>query len=404
MTDELLEIPLIISVDDHVMEPPDLWTARLPSKFGSRIPHLERAKSTISWHDGHYKFERSEDGEWCDWWVFDDYQFPISALFHGAGIKDVANAPSTFDEMRPSVWVQDDRIAAMARDHVDASLQFPNTLPRFAGQAFAERKDKEFALLALRAYNDWLIDEWCAGAGYGRLLPVAVVPFWDAELSAEEIRRVAAKGCHAITFPENPYPLGFPALHSRSWDPVFQACSEMESTLCMHIGSSSKMTSTSPESPFIISSTLTFSNAMGSVLDFIFSGIVDRYPTLKLAFSEGQIGWMPYLFERADKLWAERGNNNFGTDLPRPPSSYIPGRIYGCLFDDEVGLQNRHLVGMDQICYEVDFPHADSPFPHTLQTLTNIVTKAGLSNEEIYKLVRGNAIRAFGLERFGITK
>lgn len=403
MSDEILDIPKIVSVDDHVMEPPDLWTSRLPASYGDRIPHLERARTTIGWRDGHYEFERSDEGEWCDWWVYDDYAFPISALFHGAGIRDVANAPSTFDEMRDSVWIQRDRIDAMASDHVEASLQFPNTLPRFAGQAFSERKDKKLALAALQAYNDWLIDEWTAGDGFGRLIPVAILPFWDPELSAAEIRRVAAKGCHAISFPENPYPLGFPSLHSRSWDPVFHACGETESTLCLHIGSSSKMPTTSPDAPFVISSTLTFSNAMGAMLDFIFSGTLDRVPGLKVAFSEGQIGWMPYLIERADKLWAERGTNNFGSDLPKPPSSYFPGRLYGCLFDDEVGLRNRDIIGMDQICYEVDFPHADSPYPNTLETVTKIVSQAGMSNEEIYKLVRGNAVTAFGLERFGIV-
>jgi len=113
---------------------------------------------------------------------------------------------------------------------------------------------------------------------------------------------------------------------------------------------------------------------------------------------------MPYLLERADKLWSERGSNSFGSTLPAPPSSYVPGRVWGCIFDDEVGLRLRDLVGMDQICYETDFPHADSPYPNTLETVRKIVTKAGLNDGEIYKLLRGNAIEAFGLHRFGINE
>jgi hypothetical protein len=143
---------------------------------------------------------------------------------------------------------------------------------------------------------------------------------------------------------------------------------------------------------------------MGSLLDYIFSGTLERFPELKIAYSEGQVGWMPYVLERADKLWAERGDNSFGTSLPRPPTSYLPGRVYGCIFDDEIGLRNRDIVGIDQICFETDYPHADSTFPESKQVAIDICTKAGLDDGEIYKLLRGNAISAFGLERFGITE
>ena len=159
---------------------------------------------------------------------------------------------------------------------------------------------------------------------------------------------------------------------------MFRACEETGTVLCMHIGSSSRMPSTSPDAPFIISSTLTFQNAMGSLLDYVFSGTLDKYPHLTLAYSEGQVGWMPYIFERADKLWEERDDNNFGSWLPNPPSSYIPGRVYGCIFDDATGLRNRDVIGMDQICFETDYPHADSTFPESKEVLTKICQQAGL--------------------------
>ena len=102
-------------------------------------------------------------------------------------------------------------------------------------------------------------------------------------------------------------------------------------------------------------------------------------------------------------LFRSRGDNSFGTSLPHKPSSYLHHRIYGCVFDDEIGLKNRDAIGMDQICFETDYPHADSTFPDSKRVATEICGKAGLSDEETYKLVRGNAIRAFGLARFGIT-
>src|SRR5262249_59076495 len=106
--------------------------------------------------------------------------------------------------------------------------------------------------------------------------------------------------------------------------------------------------------------------------------------------------------ERADKLAAERSANSFGTALPQPPSSYV-SRIYGCIFDDETGLANRNRIGMDQICFETDYPHADSTFPRSEAVATEICTNAGLDEDETYRLLRGNAVKAFGLERFGVT-
>jgi predicted TIM-barrel fold metal-dependent hydrolase len=405
----MTDIPLIISVDDHVVEPPDLWTSRVPARFSDRVPRIVRQKIRFvgdgAGGTGAVGWVEDDAGDWCDVWHYDDLVSPFMMLSAAVGFEELGFSVTTFDQIRPGAWIQAERLADMAANHTDAAVCFPNTLPRFCGQAFYERADRELAGLCVTAYNDWMIDEWCAGDAKGRLIPLTMVPLWDPEAAAAEIRRCAAKGSHAVTFPENPHPLGLPSIHdkARFWDPFFQACSETETVVCMHIGSSSKMPSTAPDAPFIISSTLTFQNAMGSLCDYLFSGTLERFPDLTIAYSEGQVGWMPYILERADKLWEERSNNSFGTWLPNPPSSYIPGRVYGCIFDDAIGLRNRDVVGMDQICFEVDYPHADSTFPHSRETLQKISSEAGLSDGEIYKLARGNAIKAFGLERFGIT-
>jgi predicted TIM-barrel fold metal-dependent hydrolase len=411
MSESIVDIPRIISVDDHVVEPPDLWTKRLPAKYQGKGPRVVRDRARFSFTGGTFAYEKGvTDGDWCDWWLYDELVYPFPKLSAAVGFDDLDVTPTTFDEIRPGCWIQSERLADMDANHVDASICFPNTLPRFCGQTFYEQGvkreggDPELARLCVAAYNDWMIDEWCAGDGKGRLIPLTMIPLWDAELAAAEVRRCAANGSFAVAFSENPHPLGLPSIHSGHWDPFFTACQETDTVVCMHIGSSSRMPATSPDAPFIVSSTLTFQNAMGSMLDYIFSGTLERFPTLKIAYSEGQVGWMPYVLERADKLWAERSDNSFGTSLPRPPTSYIPGRVYGCIFDDETGLRNRDAVGIDQICFETDYPHADSTFPHSKKVAADISAQAGLDAEETYKLVRGNAIRAFGLERFGITK
>jgi predicted TIM-barrel fold metal-dependent hydrolase len=398
-----MSIPKIISVDDHVVEPPDLWSSRLPAHLVARGPRIQRERGKFGGPLG-LTWTPDASGEWGDVWYYDDLVSPFSRLSAAVGLGDLAFGVTTFDDIRPGCWKQKERLEDMDANHMEASICFPNTLPRFCGQTFMERQDKALSLLCVRAYNDWIIDEWCAGEGRGRLIPLSIVPLWDVQLAVEEIHRTAKKGCHAVTFSENPHPLGLPSVHSGYWDPFYRACEETETVVCLHIGSSSKMPQTTPDAPFIVSSTLTFQNAMGSLIDYVFSGILERFPRLRIAYSEGQVGWMPYVMERMDKLWHERVANSFGSSLKNPPTSYLGDRILGCIFDDETGLANRDRIGMQRISFECDYPHADSTFPHTEKVATEICAKAGLNEAETYALLRGNAIRLFQLERFGIAR
>src|SRR5690606_3183787 len=119
-----------------------------------------------------------------------------------------------------------------------ASLCFPS-FPRFCGQIFAEANDKDLALLCVQAYNDWMIDEWCASAP-GRFIPLVIMPLWDPPAAAREIERCAAKGATALAFSENPEPLGLPTIHDlgRYWDPLLAAAEAANMVICMHVGSS----------------------------------------------------------------------------------------------------------------------------------------------------------------------
>ena len=261
----MTKIPRIISVDDHVVEPPDLWTSRLPSKYADRCPRVERDSAVFNFEGGVFSYEKGvEEGTPCDWWLYDDLIYPFPKLSAAVGFENLDVEPVTFDEIRPGSWIQSERLADMDANHVDVSICFPNVLPRFCGQTFLEREDKELALLCVKAYNDWMIDEWCAGNGKGRLIPLTLIPLWDPIEAAEEVNRCASKGSFAVAFSENPYHLGLPSIHDKNhfWDPFFSACQETETVVCMHIGSSSKMPSTSPDAPFSVSSTITFASSM----------------------------------------------------------------------------------------------------------------------------------------------
>ena len=399
-TGQRRELPKIVSVDDHVIEPPDVWQNRLPAKYRDVGPRIERKRvKNLQFNGTTYTFDLDPEGREADFWVYEDLIVPHRRIIAAVGYPkdEVTLTPITYDEMRPGCYDQAARLEDMDVNWVEASLSFP-TFPRFCGQTFLEAKDRELAMLCVRAYNDWMIEEWSGGTG-GRLVPLTIVPLWDAQLAADEVRRSAERGVHAVCFSEIPYHLGLPSVHDKDhyWDPFFQACAETDTVVCMHIGSSSKMPATSPDAPASVQATLSFNNAMGSLSDFLFSGVLVRHPDLKLAYSEGQIGWLPYILERADDVWNQFRGWAFDRSLvPDPPSTYYRRQVYGCFFRDSHGIKSLDDIGVDNVTFETDYPHSDSTWPDTKEIAEEMF--AGLDDETVYKIVRGNAIRMLSLD------
>jgi predicted TIM-barrel fold metal-dependent hydrolase len=394
------DLPRIISVDDHVVEPPNVWQDRLPSKYADVGPRIVRAPmGEVTFIGGKLTVKPGSKGHPVDWWYYEDLKRPLLRVDAAVGVPrdQVTMDGVTYDDMRPGAYQVKPRLEDMDANHIEASLCFP-TFPRFCGQTFTEAKDKELGLLCIRAYNDWMVDEWCAESE-GRLIPLCIVPLWDAQLAADEVRRNAERGVRAVCFSEIPPFLGLPSVHDPSnyWDPFFGACAETSTVINMHIGSSSKMPSTSADAPPAVGSTLTHTNATFSVVDFLFSGVLVRFPSLQLAYSEGQIGWIPYILERADIVWEEnRGWGGVADKVPEPPSTYFRRQITGCFFNDAHGLNSVDEIGADNITYESDYPHSDSTWPHTKEIAERQM--AHLDDETKYKILRGNAIRLFGLD------
>jgi predicted TIM-barrel fold metal-dependent hydrolase len=303
-----------------------------------------------------------------------------------------------YEEMRPGSYSVPERLEDMDVNHVEASLCFPS-FPRFCGQTFTEAKDHDLGLLCIQAYNDWMVDEWCAPSG-GRLVPLIIVPLWDADLAAAEVLRMADRGVRAVCFSEIPPNLGLPSIHSGFWDPFFAACEATDTVIHMHIGSGSKMPSTSADAPAAVGSTLTFGNACFSLVDWLMSGVFTRYPRLEIAYSEGQIGWIPYILDRADTVWREnRGWGGIAEKVLEPPSNLFRKHVTGCFFDDPHGLRSLDEIGEDRVTFETDYPHSDSTWPHTRKLAEEQM--AHLSPETVEKIVRGNAIRLLRMVETG---
>jgi predicted TIM-barrel fold metal-dependent hydrolase len=407
MTKGALDIPLIVSVDDHVIEPPDLWQRWLPAALRERGPHVVRSR----WEMGPagrqaFRLAPNGPGPESDFWIYGGFSAgtDIGMAAAGLAVEDQRGGPIGFDEMRPGCWKLADRLADMDANGVERSLCFP-TFPRFCGQVFLEavekrREDPALALACVRAYNDWMVEEW-AGESGGRLIPCIIVPLWDPQLAADEIRRNAARGVRAVTFSEMPQLLGLPSLYAADhhWDPFLRACDETSTVICLHIGSASVSMRSAHDASAGANITLTSINSQFCMTDWLMSGALARFRDLKLAFSESQVGWMPYHLQRMDVVWRKFRHSPIAglpSEMTEPPSAYVKGRVFGCVVDDDIGLQNRG-IGVDQLTFESDYPHMDSSWPTTRAYAARALAEADYTQDEANKVLRENAIDLFGL-------
>ena len=389
-------IPKIISADDHVIEPAHVWQDRMPSKHKELAPKIVIApQGEMTLNDGVWLETPGTGDKMAAWWHFENKRYQIKQMVACPGIppEEVTMEGVTYDDIAPGCYDPIARLADMDINHVEASLCFPN-YPRFCGQLFSEADDLELGLLCVQAYNDWMIDEWCGSSG-GRLIPLCIVPLWDAELAAKEIYRVAEKGCRAVAWSELPAWLGRPGLHGDFWDPFLKACGETQTVICMHIGSGTKTVQTSPEAPTVVTANLIVCNSAASMIDWIFSGKFEQFPNLKLLYAESQIGWIPYFIERADDTWRTHQWAQGEKRIPKPPSHYYKKHVYSCFFKDTVGIDLLDRIGEDNVLFETDYPHQDGTFPNTLAIAEELF--GHLEQETIDKIARNNAIKLFGL-------
>jgi len=340
-----------ISVDDHLIEPARLWQERLPERWRDTGPRIVR--------DGTAEF-----------WVYEDRQIVTTGLNAVAGKRreEFSPEPISYDDMRLGCYDPAARVADMNQGHVLSSMLFPS-FPRYCGQVFHEAKDRELGLLCVRAWNDFILEE-LAGAYPGRFIPMMIIPLWDA-------------------------------------------CQDAGFVVSMHVGSSSNLIRTSDDMP-----TLAFmaysaaANQAGTLLDWLFSGKFTQFPGLKIALSEGSIGWIPYFLERAEQVidkqrfWAsrfdismnaahERGEQKSAAtfDLDTDIRRLFADHVYGTFIEDQAGLRLLDIIGEDNVMLECDYPHSDSTWPDTVQLAGKWLSH--LPQETQDKITVGNASRVY---------
>jgi len=373
---------ILVSNDDHVIEPRDMFDHHVPNRWKDQAP-----RSVVN-----------DDG--IERWVFQGTESTSGSLNAVVGWpkEDWGMDPTTYAEMRPGAYDVDERVRDMNYNGILASMCFPSFVG-FSGGFFQRSEDKELALVMTQAYNDWHIDEWAASHP-GRFIPLAIPPVWDPKALAAEVRRVASKGCHAITMPELPHVQGLPSYHDVGyWDPFFRAVSEEQVVMCLHIGQGFAAINGAPGAP--IDNLIILATQVSAIAaqDLLWGPAFQQYPDLKVAWSEAGIGWIPFYLNRCDRHYTNQRwlGHDFGDKLP---SDIFREHSLACYVTDPTALKVREDIGVDIIAWECDYPHSDSIFPNAPEFVHAELTGAGCTDVEFDKITWQNTCRFFGWDPF----
>jgi predicted TIM-barrel fold metal-dependent hydrolase len=357
----------IVSVDDHVVEPPHTFDGRLPHHLAYRAPRiveLDAGAEVSRAHQSLPSVVAQRGGRQV--WVYEGKTFAQVGLNAVVGHTDYSSLrfePTSFGEMRPGCYDPHARVRDMDLAGVWSSLNFPSQIAGFCGSVLSASDDPELGYAVMRAWNDWIHEEWYTPYPE-RFIASGLTWLADPELGAAEVCRNAERGFRAVTMPELPHWLGYPEVHSGYWDPILRACAETDTVICLHVGSSG-MLPLPPTGPrFEKNITLFPAVSLIATTEWLWSGVFQRFPTLKVVLSEGGIGWVPMLLDRLEYVMSHSGrggNLTWGGDLS--PADILLKNFWFCMLDDPSTLPIIDRIGSDRVMVEVDYPHSDSTWP-----------------------------------------
>lgn len=368
-----MEHMVIVSVDDHISEPPDMFNKHLTGDDLASAP----------------QFHTTANG--ANYWTYQGMTMTSVGLNAVVGRvpEEYGMEPQSLEQVRKGCYDPKARIDDMNVNGIAASLNFGSVGGFDGSRCFHKAPDLKLAAKHLRAYNDWHILEWC-GYDRGRFIPCGLLPTWDMAATVAEIKRIAAMGCTSVSLSENPTMMGLPSIHNDYWEPMWKALTDHNMVICLHIGSGNPPPHASDESPIEAwITTMPMSISVGAA-DWLQLQALQRYPNLKIILSESGIGWVPYFMERADfsherhKAWTHSTFHN------KKPSEVFQEHFMTCFIDDLFGLKNLADVGEDNVAYECDYPHSDALWPEVPEYLWEGLKR--LTDTQIDKVTHQNAL------------
>ncbi len=369
----------LISVDDHLVEPPWLFEGRMPSALADRAPRVVE----------------NDDGS--QMWVFDNKsyeQLGLNAQVGRADRDDVTFEPARFSDMRRGAWDIHERVKDMDLGGIWASLCFPSVITGFCGRVYSDCSDPALGLAATRAFNDWIHEEWW-GSYPDRIIPMGITWLPDAAIGAAEIRRNAERGFVAVTLPENPSFIGLPSIHDRWWDPVLAACEETETVICLHTGSSGHWMPQDEQGPHLaVRATLFQMHAYVAAAEWVWSQVALRFPNIKIALAEGGCGWVPTMYDRIRHQMEVSGHGRQSWPSGEPgPHELLLRNVWYCTISDPSSIDAVVELNESHVMVETDYPHADSTWPGCQDSLEEMLGHLPL--EAVANLTHLNAAALF---------
>lgn len=369
----------IISSDTHVIEPPDLWTTRMPVALRDKAP-------TVAEVDGRH------------WWLVDGQR--MLSFAGGSQVGDRFTRPreletaSRFEQVRPGGYDPAEHLRDSLADGVVGSVLYPT-----AGNVLYTRvRDAALFSAMCRAYNDWLID-FCSETPE-RLKGAAMLNTDDPGGAVEELERVRTHGIGAALIPA-----GQPRSHSYddpSFEPLWSAAEDFGVPLGMHLGATrvgaggtehEDMKAIKPSWFTVVDYWV-----KESIADMIFGGVLDRHPRLMVGTVEHELGWIPHFVDRLDYTYTQRlGNARFLRFADGAlPSDLFRRQVFCSFQEDALGIQEREAIGMDGLVFGSDYPHPESTFPRTRSIMGERLKD--VAEPERDKILFSNAVRIYGFD------
>jgi predicted TIM-barrel fold metal-dependent hydrolase len=390
--------PLIFDADTHVTEVADVWTARMSEKkWGSLIPHVKRsAEGKECWFVGDKNCGLVTSSSFIRLHPETGEKFrqpPSGTFFSGSG----------YAELHPSSYDAKARLEAMDDLGVQAAVLYPN-LNLVVSDLHEQVDDPEYKIAIIRAYNDWLV-EW-ASADPERLIPVALVPYFDADMCAEETHRCKQLGHRGLVMTGMPQLHGKPPLASDYWAPLWKAAEETGMSIGFHVGANEgilqkyvnpeRLAAEGARRMGARTVTEAFLDNASTMNDLLLSGILPKYPDLKFVMVETGLGWVNFCLESADYHFEKYGVGEDSPEFTERPSYYFRRQVYTTYWFEKMYPFHVEKVGAGNIMFETDYPHSTSMDPSDVEWVLD-EGMAGIAEEDKHKILWANAAELYGV-------
>jgi predicted TIM-barrel fold metal-dependent hydrolase len=379
----------VIDADTHLTERHDLWTSRAPAGMKDRMPHVADVDGVATWVVEGAVLGRAGAGG-------------VVGRDKEKGRSFEALYEWTIDKIHEAAYDPVARLEIMDETGIWAQIIFPNVVG-LGGQALAQAvDDPALRELCVEIFNDARAE--LQAESNNRLLPMAIMPAWDIDACVREARRAKGLGLRGINITSDPQDQGAPDLANRAWDPFWEVCSDLALPVHFHIGASLTTMTFFGEYPWAshnddvklaIGGTLLFIGNARIVVNIICSGMLERFPELKIVSVESGAGWIPFILEALDYEMSENAPDDKAA-LSLLPSEYFKRQIYATTWFERTNLpQLVEAVGEDNIMFETDFPHPTCLYPDPLGVAAE--NMRDLSDIARSKILGGNAINLYRL-------